>query len=46
MEISNGYGPYKDKAFLIAHMGEVNDTDLERLFAAIARYLEQSEVSA
>jgi predicted phosphoserine aminotransferase len=44
MEISNGYGVYKDKAFRIAHMGEVNDADLDRLFAAIERYLEKSEV--
>lgn len=28
MEISNGYGDYKDKAFRIAHMGEVQDADL------------------
>ena len=35
MEISNGYGVYKGKAFRIAHMGEVNDADLDRLFAAI-----------
>ncbi len=39
MEISNGYGDYKDKAFRIAHMGEVQDEDLDRLFAAIERYL-------
>lgn len=44
MEISNGYGVYKDKAFRIAHMGEVNDADLDRLFAAIERYLQESEV--
>jgi aspartate aminotransferase-like enzyme len=44
MEISNGYGVYKDKAFRIAHMGEVNDADLDRLFDAIERYLQQSEV--
>ncbi len=42
MEISNGYGIYKDKAFRIAHMGEVNEADLDRLFAAIERYLEQN----
>jgi predicted phosphoserine aminotransferase len=46
MEISNGYGVYKDKAFRIAHMGEVVDADLDRLFAAIERYLEKSEVHA
>jgi aspartate aminotransferase-like enzyme len=39
MEISNGYGDYKDKAFRIAHMGEVQEEDLDRLFAAIERYL-------
>lgn len=39
MEISNGYGDYKDKAFRIAHMGEVQESDLERLFAAIEHFL-------
>ena len=39
MEISNGYGVYKDKAFRIAHMGEVVDADLDRLFAAMEAYL-------
>jgi len=43
MEISNGYGIYKDKAFRIAHMGEVVDADLERLLAAIDTYLGQSD---
>ncbi len=42
MEISNGYGIYKDKAFRIAHMGEVNEADLDRLFAAIERFLAQN----
>ena len=42
MEISNGYGIYKNKAFRIAHMGEVNEADLDRLFAAIEHYLEQN----
>ncbi len=46
MEISNGYGIYKDKAFRIAHMGEVNAADLDRLFAAVERYLDPSEVVA
>jgi aspartate aminotransferase-like enzyme len=41
MEISNGYGIYKDKAFRIAHMGEVTDADLERLLQAIDAFLEQ-----
>lgn len=39
MEISNGYGAYKDKAFRIAHMGEVTDEDLERLLDAIDAFL-------
>lgn len=39
MEISNGYGVYKDKAFRIAHMGEVTDADLERLLAAIDQFM-------
>ena len=39
MEISNGYGDYKDKAFRIAHMGEVQDTDMDRLFAAMETFL-------
>jgi aspartate aminotransferase-like enzyme len=41
MEISNGYGAFKGKAFRIAHMGEVNDADLDRLFSAIDSYLER-----
>ena len=41
MEISNGYGIYKDKAFRIAHMGEVTEVDLERLLAAIEEFLQQ-----
>ncbi|MGL4649536.1 MAG: pyridoxal-phosphate-dependent aminotransferase family protein, partial [Caldilineaceae bacterium] len=39
MEISNGYGAYKDKAFRIAHMGEVTDADLERLLSAIDTHI-------
>lgn len=42
MEISNGYGDYKDKAFRIAHMGEVQEADLDRLFAAMEAFLAQS----
>lgn len=40
MEISNGYGIYKDKAFRIAHMGEVTDADLDRLLLAIEAFLD------
>ncbi len=39
MEISNGYGIFKDKAFRIAHMGEATAGDMRRLFAAIDDYL-------
>ncbi len=39
MQISNGYGVYKDKAFRIAHMGEVTDADMGRLFNAMDEYL-------
>lgn len=42
MEISNGYGDYKDKTFRIAHMGEVQDADLDRLFAAMEGFLAHS----
>ncbi len=40
MEISNGYGVFKDKAFRIAHMGEATAEDMSRLFAAMDGYLE------
>lgn len=39
MEISNGYGIFKDKAFRIAHMGEATAEDLRRLFTAMDDYL-------
>jgi len=39
MEISDGYGNYKGKAFRIAHMGEVREADMDRLFAAIDEFL-------
>ena len=39
MEISDGYGAYKGKAFRIAHMGEVTEADLDRLFAAMEEFL-------
>ena len=42
MQISNGYGDFKDKAFRIAHMGEVNDDDMTRLFSAIETYLSEN----
>lgn len=39
MEISNGYGIYKDKAFRLAHMGEVTEGDLQRLLTAMDEFL-------
>lgn len=39
MEISNGYGIYKNKAFRIAHMGETTDDDLDRLLCAMEEFL-------
>lgn len=45
MEISNGYGVYKDKAFRIAHMGEVTDDDLDRLLVAIEEFLQEHDVT-
>lgn len=38
MQIANGYGQYKGKAFRIGHMGEVWPSDLERLFSAIEAF--------
>ncbi len=40
MEISDGYGDTKGKAFRIAHMGEVRERDLDRLFGAMEAYME------
>jgi predicted phosphoserine aminotransferase len=39
MRIANGYGPLKDKTFRIGHMGEIQLSDLEVLFAAIEEFL-------
>ena len=41
MGISNGYGIFKGKAFRIAHMGEVTEGDMVRLFAAMENYLQR-----
>ncbi|MCY4409869.1 MAG: hypothetical protein OXC27_05370, partial [Caldilineaceae bacterium] len=38
MQIADGYGAYKGKAFRIGHMGEVWPSDLERLFEAIEAF--------
>jgi aspartate aminotransferase-like enzyme len=39
MHISNGYGSLKGKAFRIAHMGDLQMTDMEELFATIDEFL-------
>lgn len=39
MQIADGYGPYKGKAFRIGHMGEIWPSDLERLFAVIEVFM-------
>ncbi len=39
MQISNGYGQYKGKAFRIGHMGEVWPSDLDQLFRAIEEFM-------
>lgn len=39
MEISNGYGDYKNKAFRLAHMGEATEADMARLFEAMDAFL-------
>jgi predicted phosphoserine aminotransferase len=39
LTLSDGYGPFKGKSFRIAHMGEVDETDIERLLAALDEYL-------
>jgi predicted phosphoserine aminotransferase len=38
MRISNGYGALKNKTFRIAHMGELQMSDIERLLDAIDRF--------
>jgi predicted phosphoserine aminotransferase len=37
--ISNGYGPLKEQAFRIAHMGDLQAPQLEELLSAIDRFL-------
>lgn len=39
MTLSDGYGSFKGKAFRIAHMGEVTDSDVDRLLFALDEYL-------
>ena len=39
MRIANGYGQLKDKTFRIAHMAEIQMTDVDRLLAALDEFL-------
>ena len=41
MRIANGYGPLKGRTFRIAHMGETQLDDIDRLLAAMSAYLER-----
>jgi len=41
MRIANGYGPLKNITFRIAHMGEIQISDLDELFAVMEEYLKQ-----
>ncbi len=39
MRIANGYGPLKNEAFRIGHMGELGLPDVEKLLAALDEFL-------
>ncbi len=41
MRIANGYGQLKDKTFRIAHMGEIQMKDIEKLLEAMEEYLKK-----
>jgi predicted phosphoserine aminotransferase len=41
MRIANGYGQLKDKTFRIAHMGETQMEDIEKLLEAMEEYLKK-----
>lgn len=42
MHIAGGYGPIKESTFRIAHMGEIQMEDIEKLLAAMEEYLKKS----
>jgi len=42
MRIANGYGQLKDKTIRIAHMGEIQMADVEKLLAAMEEYLKKN----
>jgi predicted phosphoserine aminotransferase len=41
MRIAGGYGPIKETTFRIAHMGEIQMADIEKLLAAMEEYLKR-----
>jgi predicted phosphoserine aminotransferase len=41
MRLANGYGPLKNITFRIAHMGEIQLSDLDELFTAMEDYLKK-----
>lgn len=41
MKIANGYGDLKNKTFRIAHMGEIQMTDVEKLLGLMDEFLKQ-----
>lgn len=41
MRIAGGYGPIKETTFRIAHMGEIQMEDVEKLLAAMEEYLKR-----
>jgi aspartate aminotransferase-like enzyme len=43
MRIANGYGSLKGKTFRIAHMGEIQMADIDRLLAAMDEYLQERQ---
>jgi aspartate aminotransferase-like enzyme len=42
MRIANGYGRLKDKTFRIAHMGETQLEDIDKLLIALEEFLSQN----
>ncbi len=41
MRLAGGYGPIKETTFRIAHMGEIQMEDIEKLLAAMEEYLKK-----
>jgi aspartate aminotransferase-like enzyme len=39
LRIANGYGDLKNKTYRIAHMGEIQMSDVERLLGLMDQYL-------